>query len=40
MKNGGSQAALVKSELPSEVILNSPDDGVAKIKREEIQKGS
>jgi quinoprotein glucose dehydrogenase len=38
LKNGTVAAGLVKSEDKFELVLNSPEDGIVKIKKEEIAK--
>jgi quinoprotein glucose dehydrogenase len=37
-KNGSSYAGLVKSEDAQKLVLNSPEDGIVTIKKEEIVK--
>jgi quinoprotein glucose dehydrogenase len=38
LKNGSVAAGVVKSEDANELILNSPEDGIVKIKKSEISK--
>ena len=38
MKNGASVAGIVKSESETELVINSPEDGVLKLKKAEIEK--
>ncbi|MEO5804851.1 MAG: c-type cytochrome, partial [Verrucomicrobiota bacterium] len=38
LKNGTAAAGLVKSEDKNELVLNSPEDGIVRIKKEEIEK--
>ncbi len=38
LKNETAAAGLVKSEDKNELVLNSPEDGIVKIKKEEIEK--
>lgn len=37
LKNGDSQAGVLKSETPEELVLNSPDNGAVTIKKSEIK---
>jgi quinoprotein glucose dehydrogenase len=37
LKNGDSQAGVLKSETPDELVLNSPDNGLVTIKKSEIK---
>ena len=37
LKNGDSQAGVLKSETPGELVLNSPDNGLVTIKKSEIK---
>jgi quinoprotein glucose dehydrogenase len=38
MKNGQSFAGLVKGEIGDELTLNSPEDGILKLKKSDIAK--
>ncbi len=38
LRNGTAAAGVVKSEDKNELVLNSPEDGIVKIKKEEIAK--
>ena len=37
LKNGDSQAGVLKSETPDELVLNSPDNGLVTLKKSEIK---
>ena len=37
LKDGASYAGLVKSENPTELVLNSPEDGLLTLKKADIQ---
>jgi len=38
MKSGATFAGLLKSETGEELVLNSPEDGILKLKKSEIVK--
>ena len=38
MKDGSSFAGILKSEDSNELVLNSPDAGLVKIKKSDIEK--
>ncbi len=38
LKSGGVHAGVVKSEDATELVLNSPEDGIVKIKKADIEK--
>jgi quinoprotein glucose dehydrogenase len=37
LKDGDSQAGVLKSETPDALVLNSPDNGLVTIKKSDIQ---
>jgi len=37
LKDGDSQAGVLRSETPEELLINTPDKGVLTIKKAEIQ---
>ncbi|MBI3877343.1 MAG: c-type cytochrome, partial [Verrucomicrobia bacterium] len=38
MKNGQSFAGVLKSQSETEMVINSPEDGILKLKKADIQK--
>jgi len=37
LKDGNSYAGVLKSETATEVVINSPENGVVKVKKEDIK---
>ncbi len=38
LRSGANHAGIVKSESETDLVLNSPEDGILKLKKAEIQK--
>jgi hypothetical protein len=37
LKNGTSYAGIAKSETADELVINSPEDGIVKVKKADIE---